>query len=254
MQSNEYQPMFDQEDAHWWFVGKRHFAQSLLSRIDLGKKTKILDLGCGTGGMTKFLEKFGQVTGVEKNRHAVRLCKKRGLKVIEGSANKVPIRSGKRKDHLFDLITIFDVLYHRQVDEDAVLSEANRLLKTKGYLLVTDCALPFFWSVHDENMMAKKRFRKSELEQLLIKHGFTPIKSSYIYFFTFPLFAFQRLYLKIFQPKQVATVGQVNWFVNQFLKYLLEFESLVLRWIPSYPVGSSIIILAQKGQPHVASG
>ncbi len=241
MQQSQYQSMFQAESAHWWFVAKRLFVMFFLKESKLAKNNKILDLGCGTGGMTQFLQSWGEVTGVEQNSKAVDFCKQRKLRIILSSINKIPANGNS-----FDLITIFDVLYHKRVDEKAVLKEANRLLKKDGYLLITDCVLPFFWSVHDEQMMAKKRFHKRELEDLLTTHGFKIIRSNYLYFATFPFFVLQRMILKIFKPKQVRTVDQVSPILNSMLLLLIKIDLFLLEKNISLPIGSSVIILAKR--------
>ena len=52
--------MYRLEDSHFWFVGKRYFIDSLLNKYKKGIKN-ILDLGSGTGGATKHLQKYGKV-------------------------------------------------------------------------------------------------------------------------------------------------------------------------------------------------
>lgn len=243
MRKVEYKTMFAIENEHWWFLAKRIFVNSLINNNSFLSKNelKILDLGCGTGGMTKNLEKFGQVLGVEQNRIALALCKKRNIKVISGSVEKITIKNKK-----FDLITLFDVLYHQNVKESLVLKEVFRLLKKNGYLLLTDCALPFFWSIHDEQMMAKKRFTKRELENMLKNNNFSIIKSSYIYFFTFPAFVIQRFFLRFNKIQSKTVISKLPNFLNSTFLFLEKIEAFLLCYIKSWPIGSSIIILAKK--------
>lgn len=242
MKEIEYWQMFETEDRHWWFLGKRYFVRFLLDSLKLDQKSSILDLGSGTGGMTKYLWGFYKKTiGVENNSDAIKLSRKRGLSVIDASADRVPLKTNS-----LDLITIFDVLYHKNVNENLVLKEAKRLLKDNAYLLITDCALPFFWSVHDENMMAKKRFKKKELENLVASHGFRVVRSTYLYFTTFPFFTVQRILLKMFKPKRIKTVDKTSFILNFLLLFLIKIDLLLLKANLDLPIGSSIMILAKK--------
>lgn len=233
--------MFVNEVTHWWFVAKRFFVTSFINKIGSDKKSKILDLGCGTGAMTEMLAKFGQVLGVEQNSAAIKFLKYKKIPHLQSSINHIGLESNS-----FDLVTIFDVLYHKRVDENAVLKEAHRLLKNDRHLLITDCALPFFWSLHDERMMAKKRFEKSELEDLLINNDFEIVHSTYTYFFTFPLFVLQRLFFKIFRPKKIQIVAKINPIANTLLLFLTKIDLLFVANNISLPIGSSIMILARK--------
>lgn len=241
MQRKEYSKMYELEDKHFWFLGKREYVDSLLRAVSLTKIKKILDLGCGTGGMTKYLEKFGEVVGVEKEKYALSLCKKRGLKVILEDAQKLPFKKGE-----FDLVTIFDVLYHKRVkSEKKVISEAKRVLKKGGILVITDSAFKFLRSNHDEIMHGVRRFRLKNLEETVEKEGFLVIKSSYLYFFIFfPMF-FYRLTVGRFSGNQKSDVSKLPKLINLFLLLLIKVEARLLSYI-SFPFGTSVAIVARK--------
>jgi hypothetical protein len=59
--------MFKMEDKHFWFINKKIFVDSILLKYK--SKFNILDLGSGTGGMTKHMQKYGSVAGIK-----LRLC------------------------------------------------------------------------------------------------------------------------------------------------------------------------------------
>jgi ubiquinone/menaquinone biosynthesis C-methylase UbiE len=180
MELKEYNLMYELENTHWWFLGKRKFISTIFPKV---KKVKILDIGAGTGGTTKFLKTYGEVVGLEANPLAQTLARKRGLKIVSGSAEKLPFEK-----ETFEVVTIFDVLYHQNIGSDLkVLQEAHRVLRTQGYLVVTDCALPFLKSPHDEVMQARERYTKKELTQKIEKAGFKVEKASYVFFLVFPL-------------------------------------------------------------------
>lgn len=111
MKKEEYYKMFNFEDSHFWFLGKRFFIRTILDKYIPKKKLLILDLGCGTGGISVFLKKYGRVIGLEKNKIAIHLAKKRNLKIIQQDIQKpLPFSNNS-----FDLITILDVLYHKNI-------------------------------------------------------------------------------------------------------------------------------------------
>ena len=58
---DEYKKMFLIEDQHFWFLGKRMFIKILIDKYIPNKNLLILDVGCGTGGLTKFLSNYGKV-------------------------------------------------------------------------------------------------------------------------------------------------------------------------------------------------
>lgn len=240
MEIAEYCKMYELEEKHFWFLGKRLFADSVLAK-HLSKIKRVLDVGSGTGGMTKHLQKYGECIGLEKSPLAVGLTKKRGIKVIVGDAEKLPFDKNQ-----FDLVTLFDVLYHKDIeDEKEVIKEIYRVLKPDGFLLVTDSALEFLRSSHDITLGGKRRYTCRSLERIVKSQKFKIIKSSYIYFSIFPLTFFKKVVLeKIIKP-QGSDVARLPWIINSFLLLLLKLESALLKYI-DFPIGSSVIVLAKK--------
>lgn len=232
--------MFMLEETHFWFVGKRMFIKQYLDPIEPSIHS-ILDIGSGTGGTTKWLEHYGSIIGLEKNPYSVALATKRGIKIVMGNAHKLPF-----KKESFDLVTILDVLYHQQIlNIDSVLQETYRVLKPGGYLLITDSALPFLFSEHDKFLFGKRRFLLKQLQQQIPAFGFQIVKSSYIFFFIFPLILLKRKIIDLIYSPKKSDVWNVNKFVNRVLIIILKLESVLLNKI-SFPIGSSVIILAKK--------
>ena len=232
--------MFQLENSHFWFIGKRLFIEEYLRSIK-HSITKILDIGSGTGGTKKWLSKYGCTIGLEKSMYGIAFGKKRGLTIIPGSADVLPF-----KKNSFDLVTLLDVLYHKNIFRiEDVLKEAYRVLKPDGYLLITDSAWPFLYGKHDIQMHGKRRFTQSALKKPLHKLHFKVLRSSYLYFFLFPIFVIQRKIIDHIDRKEQSNVNNVNIFINAALIFIVKFEAYLLRII-SFPIGSSVVVLAQK--------
>ncbi len=235
MHPHEYALMESSESSHWWFVAKRIFIDAIIPK---NHYSRILDVGCGTGEMTTFLNDRGSVTRIENSRYAQQYLRAKRIPYIDVSITAYPI-----DPNAYDLICFFDVLYHRSIVNDVnVLQEAHTRLKKNGLLCVTDCAIPQLWSNHDVLMHARERYTKKDIEQKIISSGFTILRSSYIYFCTFPFFVIQRLLNKYISFETVKTPPTV---LNSFLILLCSFEAKLLQKI-NFPIGSSVIILAQK--------
>jgi SAM-dependent methyltransferase len=236
MKSNQYRLMYELEDSHWWFIAKRHFIASQLPEIN--PHWKILDLGCGTGGLSKYLGKWGDVTRIENSPDAFKYLKLRRLPF-----QRQDINTFSKSNNTYNLICIFDVLYHRNIKNDIdVLQNAYSLLKPGGILLVTDSAIPWLYSYHDTENMARERYLLNELNQKISSVGFTVTKKSYIYFLIFPIFFIIRLATKFIQFEDV---GKVNPIINNILKTICKLESKILKFI-NFPIGSSVILKAIK--------
>src|SRR5438552_12851901 len=104
----------------------RAIAAALLDEASRGRRDlHILDAGCGTGGNALFLRRYGKVVGIDLAAEALDLGGERvpGL-LARASVLEIPFANTS-----FDLVTSFDVLYHRAVpDEDQALDEMARVL------------------------------------------------------------------------------------------------------------------------------
>lgn len=235
MDRKQYNATYENEDSHWWFLAKRKFIQSVIPKQN--KKLEILDIGCGTGGITKFLKLWGNVTGIEPSKVAQSYLQKRNIKFFPDSIENF-------SSHIkYDLVCLLDVLYHKNIKSDKkVIIKSASLLKQKGLILITDCSVKWLFGPHDIEMHARKRYDLSELLYLVRISGFTIKKATYVYFLVFPFIILSRLSQKIYYR---SNISRVNKLINHFLLSLCAFESNFLRFY-NYPIGSSILILAEK--------
>jgi len=246
MLDTEYEIMYRLEDKHWWFVAKRNYIQIILDEYLKDKGSKILDVGCGTGGMLKLLKAYGQVFGIELHRRACEFTRRRNNSfVIQGDANRLPFKKGA-----FHLITLFDVLYHQHVlDDGKVIQQMYELLVPNGLLLITDSAFEFLRSRHDLAVMARHRYTLKELTDKLISYHFAVLKGTYLYCTIFPAVLIARwlskLLLKFSKAKIHSDLKMTNPSLNKFLVKIHIGEGKLLR-ILNFPFGSSLLILGKK--------
>ena len=234
--------MFDVEDKHFWYKGMRLISQSILSRYLKNKDNYILDAGCGTGGNFSFLNQFGTVVGIDVSPIAVKLAKKKGITNIKkASVGQIPY-----SDNSFDLITCFDVLGHKQVNEEKALVEFHRVLKPGGLIMIRVAAYKWLYSYHDIEVQNSRRYTKSKLIKLLKRKNFLPIKKTYANTILFPIIGIKRLFLKLFNIKSLdSDVQPVNKILNYLLFIAFIIENFIIKFI-NLSFGTSIIILARK--------
>jgi SAM-dependent methyltransferase len=190
MDPSIYHRFFEVEDHHWWFVGRRAIVgrlmeQELVTSSGSAATHRILDIGCGTGGMLPLLSRFGRVTGIDSEPLALDYCRRRGF-------TDVALQEGFAASAPFEVVTLFDVLEHVP-DEAGFLNWIQGLLAPGGHLIVTVPAFPSLWSRHDELNHHCRRYRSASLRAALTRAGFHIARMTYFNFLLFPLAAADRL-------------------------------------------------------------
>lgn len=244
MKDPEYQAQFDLEDTHWWFAARREFAARLCAHIGIhpGKRRTIVDVGAGTGGMVSFLRRYGHVVGIEPNCKGRRLACRRGITLCNGTAENTGYPTSG-----CDMVCFFDVLYHKGIDDRKALQEAYRMLRPGGWLLITDCAMPWLAGPHDRAVEGRKRYMLSEMVQMIEDQGFMIRKKTYTFFVLFPLFALKRMtdWLLVDDMHAHSDVRPVGRMLNYIMAFICRIEGIFLPFV-SFPWGSSIFVLARK--------
>jgi SAM-dependent methyltransferase len=177
MQAHHYPILYQVEETHWWYLGRRRIIQSLVEKISKSlnnSNPKILDVGCGTGANLKMLAECGRVEGVDISPQAVEFCRERGLNGVKlGAIEELPYQSES-----FDIVTALDVVEHLD-DDVAGLREMRRVLRRDGRLLLFVPAFMFLWGVQDDVSNHRRRYTLPRLLKAVEAAGFAVEWSSY---------------------------------------------------------------------------
>lgn len=93
-----------------------------------GSRIRLLDIGCGTGEMIKYLFHQGfEVSGIEPHEKKKDFCSARGIKIFTGTLAEAVVER-KTWRNSFDVITLMSVLEHVP-DPDKVISQTAGFLK-----------------------------------------------------------------------------------------------------------------------------
>jgi len=102
----------------------------LLSK-KLGRKGRLLDIGCLAGHFIEIAQKEGwDCAGIELNKKALKICRKNGLKVIDKKLDKSIFPKSS-----FEAVTLWDVLEHITRPKE-LLQIINYILGSGGLLLI----------------------------------------------------------------------------------------------------------------------
>lgn len=212
------------------------------NRWTLGKFAKflsgqILEIGCGIGNFTKFLERYGEVKAIDVNNDYI----KQATKLLNGKVQigRGDIEKGQYffKDIKFNTVVCINVLEHVKNDLQAIRN-IYKLLKPGGTLILLVPAHAFLFSVIDQSIGHFRRYEKEELINILLQNGFEIKKIS-----------------------KLNLIGAIGWYISGKLFKKNEVNEskiaifnlispffLLLENISEPPIGTSILVIAQKGR------
>jgi SAM-dependent methyltransferase len=246
LEKSEYLVMAAVEDRHWWYGGMRAVAAALLDEIYAGRRDlRILDAGCGTGANLRFLQRYGETAGIDIAPEAVSSSSERSPgAVARSSVLTLPFASAS-----FDLVTSFEVLYHRAVpDEMPALREAHRVLRANGRLLIRLPAFELLRGHHDANVHGRRRYTAADVTSLLNQAGFVVERTTYTNSLLMPLALTQRLIerLRPSAPDSHSDLTLPPGPINEIFRWALAAEAAWVAGGGRFPAGVSVICRARR--------
>jgi SAM-dependent methyltransferase len=243
MQEHTYPIMYEVEDAHWWYAGRRRIIKSFLARVCQnfqGRRPRILDVGCGTGANLELLAEFGETEGVDISQEALSFCRERGFSnVRHGAAEKLPYEDGS-----FDLVTGLDVVEHLD-DDVAGLSEMRRVLRPGGRVLLFVPAFMFLWGVQDDVSHHRRRYTIPNLRRAVQTAGLEVERTTYANITFFAPILLGRALMKV-TGLRPASENNINVSaLNGVFGRILGAESAFLSRL-NFPFGVSALCVARK--------
>jgi SAM-dependent methyltransferase len=246
MNTGEYEIMYRTEEHYWWYVGIREIARTILDKyMPRGRRLKILDAGCGTGGNLVMLDRYGEVFGVELSRETVRFLKSRNFfRFATASVTDIPYRGAA-----FDLVDVFYVNECLQ-DDSAALREYYRVLKPGGFLYMSEVAFEALRGEHDLAVGIKHRYTRRDLTRRLESAGFCVLRTTYANTILCPpIFLLRRLrslLSPVARPEEAKSdFDRAPGFLHGIFKATLVIEARLLK-IMDLPFGVTVIAVAQK--------
>ena len=235
------------EQWHWWFRGRQRILEAAIHRALIGRESvSVASLGCGPAEGLRWLERFaepsGRVVGVDIDPlHARNISP--SIEYVVGSLEALPFVSGS-----FDAVLALDVLEH--LDDDTVgLSEARRLVKADGLLLVTVPALPSLWGRQDVVSHHRRRYTRKTLLQVFERARLPLPRVTYFNSFLFPPVAAVRWARRALGRADGAHSdfedSQPGW-VNEVLASIFTVEARLVHHV-TLPIGVSLLATLRFG-------
>ncbi len=241
MRPLNYEVMFEVEDHHWWFVGRRAVVFALIEdALENCSGLRILDIGCGTGATMDHLKRYGQPHGVDLSELPLSFSRRRGHhRVLRANAAELPF-----EDEAFDLITALDVVEH--LDDDVKgLSEIRRVLKPGAPAVIFVPAFQALWGPNDVQSGHKRRYRLNQLRAAVEAAGLRVERASYANFAMFmPIWLGRKILTLLGRAEQAE--NRINHpLINHLIARIFSSEANWLRK-RALPFGVSIVCVARK--------
>lgn len=257
MEAHVYEQFARLQESHFWFRGRRAIFFDLIDRAVQGggapgdgngngthARRKILEIGCGAGGMLAPLSRYGDVCGLDIAIDYLRHCRDRGFPhMTAGSGYELPFA-----DHTFDVVALFDTIEHIP-DDRRVLEEVKRVLRPGGLVFVSVPAYQFLYSQNDRVVHHQRRYTATGLRRVMTDAGLQPRKITYFNTFLFPLILPALFVLKLKERLVGRAPGETNLNhqfvgpVNGLFAFVMSSERFWLRNI-EFPFGHSLIGIA----------
>ena len=246
---DEYRLMALAEGFHWWYKTLHMKCLEVLNLNCIGSEIKILDAGCGTGGLMAFLKDCGylDIEGFDLSETGVSYCLSRGLHVWQQDLNALNVDfNGKYYDAIFSCDTL---CYLSEEESRIFFDNCHNMLNIGGLLVVNIPALQAFSGIHDIAVGIRQRLVRKEMLNLFDSNKYKVVQNEYWPFILSPLVyvvrLFQRVRLKTRRVSKIQSdVKSPTKWINWLFFILCRFEQKYIASIA--PFGSSIFLVLRK--------
>ncbi|WP_158284991.1 class I SAM-dependent methyltransferase [Hoeflea marina] len=199
-----------------------------------------LDIGCGPGTHLRAWSGYARkVFGIDQYAGQVDSAAfDSNTQLIAGDVASLPF-----DDNSIDLMFALDVIEH--VPDLPTLSEARRVLKPGGHILVTVPAFQWLWSVRDEDAGHLRRYSSAQIREVVEAAGLKVSRIRYYQCLLFPLVVLSRM----FGRRSSATRDMEDFpprLMNAAFRAVNRLEGRIDALGLAMPFGSSLVVLARK--------
>ena len=239
--------LYAQEEKHFWFVARKEFILKIMQKY-IAKEEKIIEIGAGTGNVSRYLQKnkYQNISVGEMHLNGLKYAKDYGIKeCYQFNLLDTPF------ENEFDAVCMFDVLEHIEND-DFALQNVNKSLNKSGKIVLTVPSHMWLWNRADAIAGHKIRYTKKELINKLESNGFEILKARYFFIGIIPLLFFRTI-LNRDDKSEVKEIEfsndiSMNAVLSNALLFISRVENKISHLLPNI-FGGSLLIIAKKNDP-----
>lgn len=241
--AEEMRSMEASKNSFYWLA--RNNAISWLITTHFAGARRVLDVGCGTGDVTRAIGTalphaaiYATDIFIEGIRSAASKLENRAF-LMHLDATDIPFTAS------FDLVTSFDVLEHIP-DDQRVLDQMHAALRPGGGVLHFVPQHPSLFSPADQQSHHVRRYGRHELQEKLERSGFEIVYTTSFMFFLLPFFAMSRFLSKLRGAHSVAGEHQQPTSIATTFGLVQDLELFLMRRGWRFPVGVSRAVVARR--------
>jgi 2-polyprenyl-3-methyl-5-hydroxy-6-metoxy-1,4-benzoquinol methylase len=199
--------------------------------LDLVEGKSVLDVGCGSGLLSKtLLDKGYNVMVIDNDWKAVEIAKKKGIMGFVADINDW------KTDEKFDCIILGDVLEHIN-DDKSTMRKVYAMLKPNGCIVVNVPSYQFLFGKHDIALGHKRRYSNKDIKNKLKDSGFSIEYMRHWNLLALPITILTKISKKDYPHERVSNIK----LLSKLLEKMLLIESKI-----NYLFGISILCKARK--------
>ena len=236
--------LYAQEEKHFWFIARKEYILQNLQNY-ISKEDKIIEIGAGTGNVSRFLQKNGykNISVGEMHINGLRYAKNYGI----NECYQFNLLNTPFEDE-FDAVCMFDVLEHIG-DADLALYNVRKSLKKEGFIVLTVPSHMWLWNRDDAVAGHKIRYTKKGLINELENNGFEIITARYFFINILPLLYLRKVFNRDdksdIKKEEYSNDISMNPVLSKLLLFVSRIENKINKVLPNW-FGGSLFVIARK--------
>ena len=236
--------LYLQEEKHFWFLSRKNFILKNFNKF-ISKNDKIIEIGAGTGNVSRHLKNngFANISVGEMHIGGLKYSQTYGIK----NCYQFDLLDSPFENE-FDVVCMFDVLEHIGDDSEA-LQNVNKMLNLNGKVVLTVPSHMWLWNRDDTVAGHKVRYTKKQLIEKLEENGFEVLNARYFFITITPLLFLRRLLNKDDGSKvkedEYSNDISMNPIISKILEIISNIENKFNNYLPNL-FGGSLLIVAKK--------